>query len=158
MKKAFTLIELLIAMGMSSMIFMLVSTILVSTLNSNTRDIRQELFEQTKNDISINLSNDVRWAEKTAYSAGDPAVLTLNDGAVVYNVVGGRLQKNGQAITPSSVVITKFTIENYTNVSSPTQLASYQIVIEMEHIKISTAKDQMRIVVSQRKTNQEVTL
>jgi prepilin-type N-terminal cleavage/methylation domain-containing protein len=153
MKKAFTLIELLIALGLSSMVFMLVSTLLVTVLNSNTRDSRRDVFEQTKNDITVGVSNEVRWAEKISYTPGNQGELDINDGQIVYKLdTNGILTKNGTAIIPETIKVTKFTVENLSNNSDTVSL---NINVEMENRKLPSSKDRVKIVVSQRQTTQE---
>lgn len=153
MKKAFTLLEILIALALSSMIFLLVSSLLVTMLTTNTKNSRKEVFEQTKNDISVSLSNDIRWAEKVSFTPNDPATININDNSVVYEVKNNALVKNSEPITPDNIKIVSFTVENRSNDAN---LGSYNINIEMEHAQLSTTKDRLKIVVSQRKIKQEV--
>lgn len=153
MKKGFTLIEIVLALGLSTVVFLMMSAILVTVLNSNTKNTREEAFEQAKNNITVGISNEIRWAEDIEYEPGNLATLTLDKGKIKYAVSDGKLTKNGDAITPENVKVTKFTIENR---STTMDTFSLVLQIEMENKQISTEKDRLRIVASQRRTEQEV--
>lgn len=155
MKKGITLIEILISLGLSSVVFLIVSTLIVTILNSNLKSQRQELFEQTKNDILIEMSNKVRWAENVEIIPGDLGELIINDGESTYSVSpGGVLLKNGVPMVTDEIVVTRFTVENFSN---SMDMASVQVSLEMENAAFPAAKDSMRFVVSQRKTDLDIT-
>lgn len=152
--KGITLIEILVAMGLSAVVFLIVSTLIVTILNSNTKSQRQELFEQAKNDIQSEISNQVRWAEFVEFTPGNMGEIKVNPSNVTYNVdAEGRLMKNNIAITPEDIKVTRFTVENFGNTVG---LVSLQVTVEMQNRLFTVANDSLRFVVSQRKTTVEL--
>lgn len=144
MKKGFTLIELLIALTMSGMIFIAVSSLLVTLLNSNTKSRRQEVFEQAKNDIFVELTNSVRWGEVVNYDGVELAV-----DEIVYKLDGSSILKNGEAFTSSGVEITRFEVTDRSGVDG---LTSFFIEIGMRDRNFNINQDTLTLVVSQRRT------
>jgi prepilin-type N-terminal cleavage/methylation domain-containing protein len=145
MKKGFTLIELVIAIALSSVVFMISGSLIAFMVNNNYRNQRQEAFEQVKNDISIELSNAIRWGDKIQYNSGQMRI-DSNE----YSLSNNKILKNGSALTPDEVVIDSFEINNYSNDSS---IGSYEIIIKMHNGGFSLASDTLNLVVSQRKTD-----
>jgi prepilin-type N-terminal cleavage/methylation domain-containing protein len=145
MKKGFSLIELLIAMTMSGMIFITVSSLLVTLLNSNTKNRRQEVFEQTKNDLFVELSNSIRWGDEIS-STMDSLVV---DG-ITYRLESGAVTRNGEAITPTAVEVTQFQIVPR---SAATGFESFEINVVLKDKNFNLNTDKLDMVVSQRKTS-----
>jgi len=63
MKKGLTLIELLVTLGVSGLVFVVVGSIIGILFTTSTRDKRLEVFEQVKNDVAAELSNTLRWGQ-----------------------------------------------------------------------------------------------
>lgn len=145
MKKGFTLVELLIAMAMSSLIFVVVSSLLVTLLTGNVKSRRQEVFEQVKNDVTGELSGTVRWASKVKALERRLEV----DDTIVYSVQGGRLVKNGSPLTPDNIRVSDFTV---TSLSRTEEYASVRVEVDMEDVNFPLASDRLVVSVSQRKT------
>lgn len=144
MRKGFSLIEIMIAVSLSGMVFILVSSMMVLLLTSNSKSQRQESFEQVKNNILVEISNAVRWSEVVTFS---PNRITTDTN--VYELSAGAIVKNGEKITPDDIEITKFEIKNYSGV---TGWASLEVAMEMRNRNYPLAQDKLRLVVSQRKT------
>jgi prepilin-type N-terminal cleavage/methylation domain-containing protein len=144
MRKGFSLIELVVAMALSAIIFMISTTLMMSIMTSNTKNLRQEAFEQVKNDLQSELSNAIRWSSSITFS---PGVLTVD--GVVYQLNGGVITKNGEALTSQNVLITSFNIQNLSNSAS---YASLKLDFQLQNKNDPAVKDTMRLVVSQRKT------
>jgi len=144
MRKGFSLIEILIAMSLSGMVFILVSSMMVLLLTSNSKSQRQESFEQVKNNVLVELSNAVRWSDVVTFTTN-----SLTADSKVYELSGGAIVKNGENITPDDIEVTKFEIKNYSGVAG---WASLEVAIEMKNRNYPLAQDKLRLVVSQRKT------
>ena len=148
MKKAFTLIELVIALGMSAIVFVVVSSLVVMILSTNTKARRQEVFEQTKNDLVVELINNVRWGKQVDVTDnGETDTLTVD--SVVYRLEDGRVTKNGEPISPQSVEITSFDIGDY---SAQDGLAGLEIKLGMRDRSFSLLTDTLEVAVAQRRT------
>lgn len=145
MKKGFSLIELIVALGVSSIVMLTVISLMLTFMSSNTKSKRQEMFEQTKNDLQLELSNAVRWAKVVQINPEN----IVTDGKS-YTLSGGQIYKDGEALTPTGVEVTRFDINNYSN---DIDLVSVEIRIEMRDRSFVTARDGLRVVVSQRKTS-----
>lgn len=143
-RRGFTLIELLIAMGMSAIIFVTVSSLLVTLLGTNTKSRRQEIFEQVKASLAADLSTRVRWGQEVNVAGGRLTV----DGTV-YEEAGGRLLRSGEPITPSTVRLSNLVI---TNLSGSDDIASLVIEADLEDTGFNLANDKFSIAVSQRRT------
>jgi prepilin-type N-terminal cleavage/methylation domain-containing protein len=144
MRKGFTLIELLVAIGISSVVFMIVGSVLALFVAQNTKSVRQEAFEQVKNNLAVELSNSIRWGNEISYGLGSLVV----DG-ITYDLTGGTINKNGSSLISSNVVVTRFEIADK---STNPELKSFEIDIEFTDRNYAVYRDQMHLVVSQRKT------
>lgn len=142
-QQGLTLIELLIGMTMSAMIFLVSSSLMASLFFSDTKSKHKEILEQAKNDIQSELSNQIRWGQTIAVT---PNQLTI-DGAT-YQITNERLYKNGDPLTPSDVVIDNFKVEDY---STLPYLASLRVEVELHHKTNTSAHDTLTLVASQRK-------
>lgn len=166
-RQGLTLVELLIAMTLASFVFLLVSTLLITVVNTNLKSKRQENFEQVKNDLLMEISNQVRWANlvgvaevtnelvicnKEDLTVCDPGITNSEEIRYRFNTVDGSVEKNGEAITPNNVVITMFKIKSLSGIPG---FASLKIDVEMRDRSITTNTDTLNIVVSQRKTRLE---
>ncbi len=144
MKKGFTLMEMLLAVGLASVVFGLAGSLTAFIMERNTRDLKQEELEQAKNDLTVELSNAVRWAKD---------VEVLSDGVMVdgvsYILDDGKVRKAGEAVTSDDVVINRFEVKNY---SATSRRVSLEISVEVSSARSSIYNDSMRIVVSQRQT------
>ena len=140
----FTLVELLIAMGMAAFIFVTVSSFLVTLLSSNTKSRRQEAFEQVKNDLAAEFSNSIRWAGTITTTIND---MTVDD--THYELVGGRIVRNSEAITPENVEVIEFTVAD---LSATASLASLRIEVLMRDANYGLTQDRLTLTVSQRQT------
>lgn len=159
MKKGFTLIELLIALLLASIIFIVVFSLLITVANSNMKSKSQEAFEQTKNDLAVEISNVVRWGKTFScnHCSCDPtstqnAELTVDGNQ--YKVNGGAIEKNGARLTPAGVKITKlFVCDNsaartFNGTEWLSPYPSYQVTIDMQS---NLLHDTLTFIVSNRK-------
>jgi len=143
-KKGVTLIELLIAVSMASVVFMIVGSLLATFVTQNTRSYRQEMFEQVKNDLSMELANAIKWGQEVTISGN----VILVDG-VEYKQETGRILKNGQSLMLDNVSIKRFEVINR---STNPEIVGADITIELEDKNYPIASDVMHLVVSQRLT------
>lgn len=145
MQKGFSLLELIIAIGLASVVFIIVGSVLAVFVTQNTKNARQEMFEQAKNNVAVELANSVRWGQIVDHSLG-----TLTVDGVVYQVADGRLTKNTENILPENVAVTRFEVADY---SARAGIAGLSISIEFEDRSYPVARDAMHLVVSQRVTD-----
>jgi prepilin-type N-terminal cleavage/methylation domain-containing protein len=148
MKRGFTLLELTVAISLSSIIFMVVGGLLAFAIDRNSKNQRQELFEQVKNDLAADLTNSVRWSKNVEADSGH-----INVDGTVYMLRDGKIFKNGQSLVPEGVVVAEWEVVDRTRKPG---LVSLEIRIKMHNKAFSVAEDTLRLVVSQRRT--EVTL
>lgn len=146
-KNGYTLVELLLGVTISVMIFMTAASVVALMFRSDAKTKRVETLEQTKNDIQGELTSNVRWGENITFSRN---LLTID--STVYKLQDGRIFKNSDPLTSSEVNIKSFQIEDFSN--SPV-IKSLELTIEMENKTVSSTKDTLRFVVSQRKTSFE---
>lgn len=139
------MIELLIAMAMASVVFMIVGSLLATFVTQNTKSQRQELFEQAKNDLALELSNYIRWGQDIQISG---SILTVDGN--IYRVENGNFLKNDQNLISSKLGVTSFEIEDR---SAAPGLVSLEMTIGLEDRGYPLASDVMHLVVSQRKTD-----
>jgi hypothetical protein len=116
-------------------------------MTSSSRSKKQEVFDNVKNSLVMEISGAVRWGNEVT---SDESSVTV-DGKT-YRLSGGRIWRNDAVLTPESVVVRKMKIDNYSGVS---EFVSLVIYIELEDKYSSLVKDNLRIVVSQRKTSVE---
>ncbi|RJR30111.1 hypothetical protein C4564_00950 [Candidatus Microgenomates bacterium] len=111
-EKGITLIELLLGMVVSSAIFLVAGSAMAFLLGTSTKNRLSQSLEQTKNDIQVNMGNQVRWADKIDFLGGK---LILDSD--IYEVIDGQFYKNGSRITSSEVEITDFSVKRFATVS-----------------------------------------
>lgn len=146
MKKGFTLMELLLALGMSALIFVVVSSLMVTILTTNTKSRRAEVFEQTKNDLVVEFINRVRWAETVSVEDLETADVVLAD-ADKYLISDGRLFRNDEAITPENIEITRFEVVDKSNIENR---AGLDIRVSFRDRNFILLEDILNIQVAQR--------
>jgi prepilin-type N-terminal cleavage/methylation domain-containing protein len=145
MKKGFTLIELVIAISLSSVIFILAGSMMAFMINSNSKNLRQESFEQVKNDLVMEFSNALKWGTEINFATGE-----ITADGKEYKLADGKIYKNGESLTGAGVVIDSFDITNY---SGSPGIVSLLIEVKMHNANFPLSTDTMEMVVSQRKTN-----
>ena len=144
--KGMTLIEVMIALTVSVIIFLISTNILVTLFYTDTKNKNVQSLEQVKNDLQSEFSNGIRWG-KTIQIGGTSGVVI--DGSV-YILADSQIFKDGKSITSTEVKIKSFEVKNR---SLNSDEVSLEIVVEMEHATLTSVEDTMRLVVSQRKTN-----
>ncbi len=137
--------ELLVAMSLSSVVFIMVGSILAVFVSHNTQNQRQEVFEQVKNDLATELTNNIKWATNVTYGLG-----YVDADGTEYRADNGNLLKNGTNLLPDRVAVSRFEIIDR---SAIPDLVSLEINIELEDRNYPVAKDGLHVVVSQRKTD-----
>ena len=148
MKKGLTLIELLVTLGVSGLVFVVVGSIIGILFTTSTRDKRLEVFEQVKNDVAAELSNTLRWGQ--VVDCSQMGRMSIDGG--VYEVRDGRLVKGDEVLTPESVRVTNFSVVNRSRTAT---LASCEVVVELVLVNYDLAQDTVKIVVSQRRTESQ---
>jgi len=134
-RRGVSLIEMLVAMGMSSM------------LTANARNRRQEAFEQVKNDLTAELTNAVKWAEDVSYASDQ-----ITAGETVYRMDNGHVTRNGSALNSNEVRVTRFEVTEY---GPGEDNLSLNIQIDLEDAMNNSVKDTIKIAASKRLTTFE---
>lgn len=143
----FTLIELLIGVTIAVMIFMTASSVMALLFRSDLKTKRIEQIQQTKNDLQIEFTNSIKWASTISFTPDQMSTLTIDQN--VYSVADGQLRRNNDPITPSSLTVKKFTVQDY---SLDGAIKSLELVVDIENENNNSVKDSIRLVVSQRRT------
>lgn len=105
-KYGFTLIELLIGMVVTSMVLLIATSLVVNIFTSNTKSKQIETLAQVKNDLQVEFSNTIRWADTISYVGNK---LEIN--SIGYELTEGVIYKEGIALTPKDVEVTRFDIK-----------------------------------------------
>lgn len=138
--------EILLSLGLASVVFLIVSSLMVTFYTSDSRSKQLETFERTKNDITLLLSNSIRWAESVEINGGDLVI----DENVFSLHADGRLYKNSDPITSEGIKVTKFEVQNY---SGDIAYPSLQIDVGLEDVNNALRTDVIKIVTSVRVTD-----
>ena len=142
----FTLIELLIGIVLSSMVFIVALSLIVSVMNYSSKSKYNQKLEQTKNDLTVDLSTNVKWADKISISgSGNSFTVNNTDGVANYALSGGTLTKNGKPLTSDQVSITDFEVKKHTGV--------LEIKIDMESKLRANLRDSLDLILSPRGEN-----
>jgi len=144
-RRGFTLVELVVVIGLSGLIFVVVSGLTVSLLTVGTKNRHQQTLEQARDDVTSDISNIVKWRE--GILAWDNNRLQVGD--VVYEKSGDRFLKNGVSLLGENVVVTEMGIENY---SALEDYPSLIVGLKIESRVLPQVKDEIKLVVSRRKT------
>ena len=150
-RRGFTLVELVVVIGLSGLIFVVVSGLTVSLLTVGTKNRHQQTLEQARDDVTSDISNIVKWRE--GILAWDKNRLQVGD--VVYEKSGDRFLKNGVSLLGENVVVTEMGIENY---SALEDYPSLIVGLKIESRVLPQVKDEIKLVVSRRKTTIETDL
>jgi prepilin-type N-terminal cleavage/methylation domain-containing protein len=142
-QEGLTLIELLIGITISSLIFLVSTSLVAALFSTNTKQKYQESLEQVKNDLTSEFSTNVRWGKSIKVASNE---LTVDD--IKYTLRDSRIYKGSNPLTPADVDIERFEIKNYSTTATE---VSIEIDISMQHKTYNSAQDVLKIVVSQRK-------
>jgi len=142
-EKGLTIIEILIGMTVSVIILMVSTSMMANIFYIDTKSKQSEILSQVKNDLQSEITVGVRWAETLSFSDNE-LVVDSN----VYSLNGGLIEKNGEAITPSSVYIEELEVNDFSTMS---QQKSLRVNIAMRHRDFTSVSDSLEVVVSQRK-------
>jgi prepilin-type N-terminal cleavage/methylation domain-containing protein len=134
-----TLIEILVGLALSSMVFIVASSLVVSMMSYSTKSKESQALEQTKNDLAANFSTSVRWAGQI--EAVDNGSEIKIDG-VEYKLAGDQITKGGDALTSGDVKIDSFVVNKYKT--------SMEINVDMESKQNSNVTDTLNIIISPR--------
>ena len=145
MKTGLTLVELVVAIGLSGMMFVLVAGLTVSLLTVGTKNRHQQALEQVRDDVSSDMSNVVKWQEGSITWDDN----RLQIGGVIYEKNGDRLLKNGVSLLGENVSLTGMSVENY---SLEADYPSLVVNLKIESRALPQVKDEIKLVVSRRKT------
>jgi len=143
--KGFSLIELVVAIALASVVFIIVGSILATFVTQNTKSERQEMFEQAKNDIVMELSNNIRWGKDFVVTE-DTLLIDGNK----YHVEDGHFMKNSQNLTMDNVSVKKIEVFN---VSTDPNLVGVDMTLVLADRNYPLATDVIHLVVSQRRTD-----
>lgn len=142
-RKGLTLIELLVAITLSSFVFIMAGSFMAFVIDRNTKNSKQELFEQVKNDLALDFSNSIKWATHVNITGNG-----FEADGTVYSLTGDKISKNGQNMIEEGVGIDSFEVKNF---SLDPDLKSLQIRVKMKNLASPLSTDQLEMVVSQRK-------
>ncbi|MEK7165317.1 MAG: hypothetical protein AAB874_00735 [Patescibacteria group bacterium] len=150
--QGFSLIELLAGISLTGMIFLGSTSLMFALFNSNSRVKQLDILEQTKNDLQVELSNQVRWAKTVNILSPQQLDIEATNGEVISyrcDLAAKNFLKNESTLTPKQVVISNCTIRNFSRTISHIPV-SLELLIEMHHKEFIAVKDTLRLVVSQR--------
>lgn len=146
----FTLIEILVAISISGVIFLAASALLVSLFSSNARVSQLDAMSQVKDDIVKDLSNTIRWASDVVVSSDNDAltVMDTQGESTTYRIDTNRLLKNDTPLHSDEFEVTQFSVHDYSSGSQ----ASVDIQLAIRSKKFTARNDTVKLVVSQRQT------
>lgn len=154
-----TLIELLVGIFLTSMIFLAASSLVVVLFSSNTRTKQMDEIQQAKNDLLNEISNAVKWAAFIELIGTGKFQATLFDGTThvyMYDAINNTLNKNGVPLHTSGVNVTVFEVSSLGVNADADAPKSLQIKIELEDGQLKQIKDAFRIVASQRSVDTSI--
>jgi len=141
--KGFTLIELLLGVTISVMIFLATGSVIALLFRTDIKSKNIESLEQTKNNLSAELTTSARWGELITIIGGQELIVDSSR----YTLLNGKILKNNEPLTSDDITITRFEIKDFSN---STKLKSLEIRIDMQNKNFTSVKDTFNIVVSQR--------
>lgn len=148
MKTGFTLVELLIALALSGLIFVMASSLMVTLLATQTKSRKLETFDQTKNDLYVDLYHTLKWSKSITFQDhGQIDELTAD--TTLYRLQDGRLLKNDVPLTSQNIIVSAFDIASY---STTPDYSSLAITISLQDNNFNLSQDTLKVVVSQRQT------
>lgn len=142
-RSGFSLLEVLVAMTLSGMLLVIISTLMVTLLRFGTKSQQQETFEQVMNDLHFEFSNNVRWGKSVIVT---PTELMVDGKNYAYRDF--QIVKNEEPLTPASVKITSFEVKD---LSQDPNYKSVQITVNMQSAHDASIQDSLRTVISQRR-------
>lgn len=142
-QSGFTLVELLLGVTISVMIFLTASSFILLLFNTDLKSRRSQALEQAKYAIGQEISTAIKWAQKIDVA---PNQITIDD-STVYKLQDGQIFKNGDPITPDTIEISNLEIKDYSVVSS---LKSLEISMQLSFKNYATIQDTYKITASQR--------
>ncbi len=142
-RPAFTLVELILGVAVSSIIFIAATSAYVFLLKTSSKLNQSQALEQAKNDLFQELSNAIRWAPKGTIKN----CLEIND--IKYKHQSKSLTKDGESLVPNSIEITDFSCTNH---STLPDYKSLQIFIALKDTTTSRS-DTLDFIVAQRQTD-----
>jgi hypothetical protein len=142
-----TLVEILIGLVMSTMIFLVATNLMVFLFFTDTKSKQIQMVEQAKDDLLSEFVVRVRWAEEIDFGSG-----YLDLDGVRYQLRDGRIYRGDDPLTPGYLVVDGFDVANY---SADEDYKSLEIKVSMSYKTRSSLRDFMRVVVSQRKLEVE---
>lgn len=149
-QKGFTLIEILLALTLSSFVFVIVSTLIMTLFTANTKSRRSESLQQVKNDLFVELSNSIRWAKVINI---DQASNSLVLDAATYTLNNGAIYKNGAVLTPGNVEVTSFEMREAVTVA---EYPGVELTIEFENKVNGLNSEIVNIFVANRKVEVDI--
>ncbi len=158
-----TLVELLIGILLTSMIFLAASSLVVTLFTSNTRTKQLDEVQQVKNDIFNELSNAIKWsATVTVDSVNKLKVVTFADDSGVSHSYTYEYDSTTQTLTKqvdtnpaaslhsNKVEVTDFEIMDRSVNPAAGAPRSLDIFIGLRDAQQPTIVEAFRIVASQR--------
>lgn len=107
-KKGFTLIEILVGLGVSAAVFVIATTLVVNIFTSSLKSRQVEVLAQVKNDLQAEFGNTVRWGDTISFNGG-----VLRVDSVSYSLSDGVIYKDGSPLTPVEVEVVGFDVVKY---------------------------------------------
>lgn len=156
------MVELLIGILLTSMIFLAASSLVVTLFTSNTRTKQLDEVQQVKNDLMNELSNAIKWSGTVEVMGNDLMVITFTDDLgnqttytyshdTINDILNKRVDSGpDEPIHSSGVKVSTFTIKDFSVTKTANSPKSLEIFIELEDAQLTQIKDAFRIVASQR--------
>ena len=150
MKTGVSLVELLVVIALSSFIFIIVTSLMASLLTLSSKSRQQQTIATAKNDLLTTISDSVRWGQTFRI---DNSVSLLQIDGKSFQLVNGQVQKDGVPITSSDVQVKDWLVTNYSPLSA---YPSLEIRLNLKSQSSPLIKDQLRFVISTRKTSIQI--
>lgn len=114
-KKGFTLIEFLVGITMTALVFIVATNLMIAFFKVDSKSQRNQQLEQSKSDLTSEFTNGLQWAKRVEFKNG---ILTIDENK--YEVSSGKMLKNNLEFTDNNVVVSDFSVKRIDVVSTRT--------------------------------------
>lgn len=152
-KGSASLIELLLGMVIGLFIIMAVLTLFNTIFGSDSKTRYLDNLDEAKNNIRVELSNAIRWAESVSTNpdnsiVADDVTIAFEDDTIYKRPVDG-VHTN---ILPDSIIVSNVQVEEFT--TSP-DAVSLIIDMDLTHRNKTDVTENLHLVITQRVLNAE---
>lgn len=103
--KGFTIIELMVAMGLFVIVVGISSGVFVRSLRTQRSLVALMAANDNASQTLEQMTREIRTGTAFVASGSRLAFTNATDESVVYDLVGGRIERNGKALTASNVLV-----------------------------------------------------